>query len=77
MMKRPSNVILGFILAVGATFLTWMGWLILANVIQFPSVDTEESFKFRIEEGTNVSVNSSHQKCRMSDEIINYLFKSH
>ena len=61
MMKRPSNIILGFILAVGATFLTWMGWLILANVIQSPAADTEESFQLRVEEGNNVSVNSSHQ----------------
>lgn len=49
-MKRPSNIVLGFILAIAASFLTWIGWLVFANVIQSPEVEVEEGFKPQLEE---------------------------
>ena len=53
-MQRPSNLIIGFIIAIAATFLTWIGWLIFANVIQSP----EEDFESQLKEGDYLSATS-------------------
>ena len=44
-MKRPSNFVIAFILAIAATFLTWIGWLVFANVTQSPEEDFESQLK--------------------------------
>ncbi len=49
-MKRPSNLVLAFILAVAATFVTWIGWLVFSKTVQSPDVEIEENFESQLDE---------------------------
>ena len=49
-MKRPSNLILAFILAVAATFVTWIGWLVFSKTVQSPDVEIQENFESQLDE---------------------------
>lgn len=57
-MKRPSNVVLGFILAVAATFVTWLGWLIFFEATQSPEVEIEEDYESQLDDRSKISVKS-------------------
>ena len=47
-MKRPSNHVLGFIVAIASTFVVWIGWLLIHNMTQSPEVENQEDYQSQL-----------------------------
>lgn len=48
-MKRPSNIIIAFVLAVAACFMTWIGWLLFAQIFGQPEVEIEDDIESQLD----------------------------
>ena len=57
-MKRPSNHVIGFIVAIASTFVFWIGWLLIYTMTQSPEVEREEDYQSQLIERQDLSVKS-------------------
>ena len=47
-MKRPSNHVIGFIIAIASTLVFWIGWLLIHTMIQSPEIEREEDYQSQL-----------------------------